>query len=119
MVDDTEYQLIGFANMPNVSIATVQQVDFTATRTSFLLTAGPMTINASYISPIEVCTLLSSNHTMPYTYNVLQPTDLLRQSMPFTYFALSATSNDGNAHNLRVYSDITGGSSKCLILHPS
>ena len=35
--------------------------------------------------------------------------DMVRQSMPFSYFTMSAESNDGNNHTLRMYSDISGG----------
>lgn len=40
---------------------------------------------------------------------VPQPSDWVRQSMPFSYLSLEATSNDGQAHNVQVYSDISGG----------
>lgn len=36
--------------------------------------------------------------------------------MPFTYLSMSATSTDGNAHTLRMYSDISGGQSIHQIL---
>ena len=73
----------------NVTKATQKSVEFTPTRTSFIMTAGPMDVNLTFISPIE-------------------PGDLVRQSMPFSYLSLSATSNDGNSHSIRFYSDISG-----------
>lgn len=38
-----------------------------------------------------------------------QPSDLVRQSMPFSYLSMTAESNDGNAHDVQVYSDVSGG----------
>ena len=45
---------MGDADIPNVEIANQTAVEFTATRTSFIFNAGPMQINASFISPVEV-----------------------------------------------------------------
>jgi hypothetical protein len=42
------------------------------------------------------------------TFDVPQPTDLVKQSTPFSYMAVSAASNDGNSHHVQVYSDISG-----------
>lgn len=39
----------------------------------------------------------------------MQPEDLVRQSMPFSYLYVTAESSDGDAHIVRLYSDITGG----------
>lgn len=33
----------------------------------------------------------------------------MRQSLPFSYFYINVTSNDGNAHDVRLYSDISAG----------
>lgn len=33
---------------------------------------------------------------------VVQPGDFVRQSMPFSYLYLEATSNDGNSHSVQV-----------------
>lgn len=38
---------------------------------------------------------------------LLQPTDLIKQSLPFSYFVLSAASNDGGSHSVQVYTDIS------------
>lgn len=47
----------------------------------------------------------------------MQPDDLVRQSMPFSYLYINTASNDGNAHNVRLYSDITGGkTASCFFL---
>lgn len=39
----------------------------------------------------------------------MQPEDLFRQSMPFSYLYITTETNDGNLHNVRLYSDISGG----------
>lgn len=39
------------------------------------------------------------------------PTDLKRQSLPFSYVDVSVTSSDGNSHDVQLYTDITAG--KC------
>jgi hypothetical protein len=36
-----------------------------------------------------------------------QPTDLVKQSIPFAYMAVSAASTDGASHSVQVYSDIS------------
>ena len=36
-----------------------------------------------------------------------QPTDLVKQSIPFAYMAVSAVSTDGASHSVQVYSDIS------------
>ncbi|KAI0832343.1 DUF1793-domain-containing protein [Trametes gibbosa] len=41
------------------------------------------------------------------TQKSLQPHDLVNQSLPLSYYAISAVSNDGAAHNVQLYSDIS------------
>ena len=55
-MDGTSYQIVGnaVATVNNTTPATLKAVEFTATRTSFTLTAGAMDINASFINPLEV-----------------------------------------------------------------
>ena len=43
------------------------------------------------------------------SYPKSKPTDLVRQSLPFTYLTMSASSTDGNSHNVRMYVSINGG----------
>ena len=52
-VDGKPYRLMG-AN-PQVEAADQVAVIMTPTRTSFLYQAGPVTVNATYLSPVEVC----------------------------------------------------------------
>lgn len=62
---------------------------FTPTRTTLSFLAGPMSVNVTFLSPIEV-------------------NDRVRQSIPFSYLYLEASSSDGQSHNVSVYSDISG-----------
>ncbi|KAI5115723.1 hypothetical protein M0805_009016 [Coniferiporia weirii] len=89
IVDGRAYQIIGTSDVPFAPLATQTSVEFTPTSSIFTLTAGNMLINATFMSPIE-------------------PTDLVRQSLPFSYFYMTATSLDGNPHSVSMYSDVTG-----------
>ncbi|KZS93132.1 DUF1793-domain-containing protein [Sistotremastrum niveocremeum HHB9708] len=85
-VDGTAYRWLG-------AYAEGQQANqtkssFTATQSLFVLEAGPVELTATFISPIE-------------------PMDLIRQSMPFSYLTVSVRSLDGASHNVQVYSDIS------------
>ncbi|KAF9007819.1 hypothetical protein BDQ17DRAFT_1237593 [Cyathus striatus] len=85
-VDNTSYQWSGeyLTTRPNLTATTV-----TPTRTIFSFVAGPIAFNATYLSPLD-------------------PTDLVRQSLPFGYLYLDAWSLDGKPHAIRFYFDITG-----------
>ena len=58
VVDGTAYRVLGDAPITNTTVANQSTVEFTATRTSFILTAGKMDVNVSFISPVEVRTTL-------------------------------------------------------------
>ena len=49
-----------------------------------------MTMNITFLSP-------------------LFPTDLKRQSLPFSYVDVSVSSSDGNSHDVQLYTDLTAG----------
>ncbi|EMD40769.1 hypothetical protein CERSUDRAFT_111353 [Gelatoporia subvermispora B] len=68
--------------------ATQQSVNITATQSTFVLSAGAVDITATFLSPVE-------------------PGDLVRQSLPFSYLAITATSNDGKPHAVKLYTDIS------------
>jgi hypothetical protein len=68
---------------------TFQGYQITPTRSILSLQAGPMAINVTFLSPIE-------------------PTDLVKQSFPFTYIYFEASSTDENSHSVQVYQDISG-----------
>ena len=36
-----------------------------------------------------------------------QPTDLVKQSLPFSYLSVTATPNDGGSHTVQIYTDIS------------
>lgn len=66
----------------------------TSSATTFVLHAGKehspsVGLTASFFSPVT-------------------PTDLFRQSLPFSYLSLSVASLDGRNHKVEVYSDING-----------
>ncbi|KZV65241.1 hypothetical protein PENSPDRAFT_737823 [Peniophora sp. CONT] len=69
--------------------ATVLGLTVTPTRTVWTMRAGTLDLNITFLSPIE-------------------PGDYVRQSIPFSYVTFEATSNDGNAHTVQIYSDMTG-----------
>ena len=50
------------------------------------------------LSPINICSL---------NLTIRQPNDLTKQSLPFSYLALSVASNDGSSHSVQVYTDIS------------
>ncbi|KAF7330323.1 DUF1793-domain-containing protein [Mycena venus] len=52
------------------------------------MTAGPIQLTVNFLSPVE-------------------PTNLLHQSLPFSYLAVSAVSTDGALHTVAIYSDIS------------
>ena len=64
-------------------------MQWTSTQSTFVLAAGPIDLTVNFLSPVE-------------------PSDLHNQSLPFSYYAVSAASNDGNAHSVQVYADISG-----------
>ena len=45
----------------------------------------------------------------------LTPTDLMRQSLVFSYLDVSVTSTDGAAHDVQLYTDITAGKPSDLL----
>lgn len=53
-VDGIAYRVLGDAPIQNTTTANQTSVIFTPTQTSVLLQAGPVNINATFLSPIEV-----------------------------------------------------------------
>lgn len=69
-------------------------VTYTSTRSIFTFSvAGKVTLNVEFLSPVY-------------------PTDLKRQSIPFSYLIVKARSLDGASHSVQVYSDVSGGEQK-------
>ena len=43
-----------------------------------------------------------------YSLTEMQPTDLVNQSIPFSYLSVEVAANDGNSHQVQLYTDISG-----------
>ncbi|KAK7470511.1 hypothetical protein VKT23_001937 [Stygiomarasmius scandens] len=87
-VDGTSFLFLGDPAVPNASFqrATQTSFTFTSTQSIFVLSAGPVELTVTFLSP---------------------PSDLLKQSIPFAYMSVSARSTDGAAHTVQIYSDIS------------
>ncbi|TBU63560.1 hypothetical protein BD310DRAFT_945106 [Dichomitus squalens] len=85
-VDGTAYVWMGSPGVPNVTFTKATQKSL---QSNFVLTAGPVDLNITFLSPVE-------------------PSDLVNQSLPLSYYSISATSNDGKSHNVQIYVDISG-----------
>ncbi|EJF56480.1 hypothetical protein DICSQDRAFT_93645 [Dichomitus squalens LYAD-421 SS1] len=90
-VDGTAYVWMGAPGVPNTTFtkATQKSLQWTSTQSSFVMTAGPVDLNITFFSPVE-------------------PSDLVNQSLPLSYYSISAASNDQNSHKVQVYVDISG-----------
>lgn len=70
-----------------------------------MLSAGPVDLRVNFLSPVEV------NLSQPLLswpqQRYSKPHNLLKQSIPFSYLAVSAASTDGGSHHVQVYSDIS------------
>lgn len=49
----------------------------------------------------------------------LTPTDMMRQSLPFSYLDVVVSSSDGAAHDVQLYTDITAGTNDEYLNPPS
>ena len=87
-VDGKAYSLFGVPNPgPNVEPASVISGSWTATHTTFVVTAGSASFVLEFMSPIS-------------------PQDHVRQSMPFSYLTISVSGFGGKTPSVQVYSDI-------------
>ncbi|KAF7352670.1 DUF1793-domain-containing protein [Mycena venus] len=89
-VDGVPYVFMGTPSVPAVTFnkAVQKSSRFTSTQSIFVLSAGPVDLTVTFLSPVE-------------------PTDLVKQSIPFAYMGVSAASTDGRSHSVQVYSDIS------------
>ncbi|KAH9935633.1 uncharacterized protein B0H18DRAFT_1082345 [Fomitopsis serialis] len=85
-VDGDTYRWLGAAPGMNDTNLTRSQV--TPTRTVWTIQAGPMSLTVTFLTPIE-------------------PSDWVRQSMPFSYLSFEAAATDGKSHSVQVYSDVS------------
>lgn len=123
-VDGTTYNFLGTPGVPGTNALKAVQKSltvrirsegtqrmvtdasqFTATQSIFVMTAGPVDLTVTFLSPVEVCSL--SSRPGLELIGTWQPTDLVKQSLPFSYLALSAAPNDGKVHSVQLYSDIS------------
>lgn len=90
-VDGTLYTWMG-APLPGSGVALAQQnaFSYTATKSIFGLSAGPVNINVTFTSPV-------------------MPDDQMRQSLVFSYMEVAVESGDGASHDVQLYSDISAG----------
>ncbi|KAK7061847.1 DUF1793-domain-containing protein [Favolaschia claudopus] len=89
-VDSVPYLFLGTPSVPAVTFnkAVQKSSQFTSTQSIFVLSAGPVDLTVTFLSPVE-------------------PNDLVKQSIPFSYMAVSAASTDESTHSVQIYSDIS------------
>ncbi|KAJ3894274.1 hypothetical protein GG344DRAFT_41334 [Lentinula edodes] len=85
-IDGVTWQWMGQSPIGNGT--TLLSSEITPTSTRFSVLAGSVLFNLTFLSPIE-------------------PSDWVKQSLPFIYLSLEAESIDGQAHDVQVYSDIS------------
>lgn len=89
-VDGTSYTWMG-APTPLPTVVTQTSFEYTSTRSTFIMAIGGLvTMNVTFLSP-------------------LTPTDMVRQSLPFSYLDVTISSSDGSTHDVQLYTDITAG----------
>lgn len=72
---------------PGVQAGVLQNADYTATHTTFTVTAGSADFVLDFLSPVS-------------------PGNLIRQSAPFSYLTVSSRGNNGATPNVQIYTDI-------------
>ncbi|KAG6821602.1 hypothetical protein H0H93_000111 [Arthromyces matolae] len=89
-VDGKSYNFLGAPHINGSTPlkATQKSFEFTATQSIFVLTAGPVDVQVTFLSPVEA-------------------TDFVKQSIPLSYMAVSIHPTDGQSHSIQVYSDVT------------
>lgn len=91
-VDNTTFIWMGRPSEAGEIMAPIamQTAAFTTpTQTHFLIKAGPIDLNVTFFSPVEI-------------------DDIPRQSIPLSYVWVDVVANDGMAHDVQVYMDISG-----------
>ncbi|KLO10461.1 hypothetical protein SCHPADRAFT_977477 [Schizopora paradoxa] len=87
IVDGIAFRLMGADEDPPIEPAKQLAVELTPTRTIFAMQAGPVLVNLMFFTPVT-------------------PTDLVRQSIPFSYLYASVKSSDASMHSVNIYSDV-------------
>ena len=90
-VDNTTYEWMGYASsaLPNIEPVTTELIQYTATKTAYTLSAGPVGLNVTFLTPVTL-------------------DDFRRQSLPASYLSLSFWSLDQRNHSVNLYSDTDG-----------
>ncbi|KAI0486729.1 DUF1793-domain-containing protein [Xylaria cf. heliscus] len=93
VVDDTAYEYLGSTNkeLPKeaqYTSAVPLAVSFDSQSSNFTFKAGPVTIEASFLSPVT-------------------PKDVCRSSIPLSYLTTTVRSDDDQPHHIRLYSDVS------------
>ena len=91
-VDGISYEYLGtgswnLPNLTNLQPAVPLAVSYDSQYSNFTFAAGPVTVQASFFSPVI-------------------PKDLCRTSIPLSYLSTSVSSQDGQAHDVQFYSDV-------------
>lgn len=76
---------------PGPSLVTQLSYEYTSTRSTFVMDVGGLVnLRITFLSPVN-------------------PDDLMRQSLTFSYVDVVVESADGRPHDVQVYTDITAG----------
>ena len=87
-VDSKTYSLLGAPQgILNCSLASQSSVNYTSTHTIVELEAGSVDFTLDFFSPVS-------------------PKNYIRQSVPFSYFTVTAESKDSSAHSVEIMSGI-------------
>ncbi|KAH9004848.1 hypothetical protein EDB83DRAFT_2533223 [Lactarius deliciosus] len=86
-VDNKTFVILGYSDS-GITPANVTSMVVSPTQSTLSAKAGHMQINLTFLNPIE-------------------PGDWVKQSIPLSYMSLTATSLDGVAHSVQVYSDLS------------
>ncbi|KAI2603141.1 DUF1793-domain-containing protein [Hypoxylon fragiforme] len=92
VVDGNSFEYMGrvineYPELPYFNSSIPTAVSFDSQYSNFTFLAGPVTITASFFSPVT-------------------PKDICRSSIPLSYLTTTATSNDGRPHHIQFYSDV-------------
>jgi len=87
----------------------------TPTRTIFTIDTGPVRLNLTYLTPIEVREI--SPILLKLTVFKLQ--DWTLHSFPFAYAFIDIWATDANLHTIQLYTDVAGREYSLMLLNPT
>ncbi|KAJ8076035.1 hypothetical protein PM082_022017 [Marasmius tenuissimus] len=79
----------------------------TPTRTVYIMRAGTVQFNVTFLSPVEASNDLYRAPKIRNDHET-QPDNLVLQSFPFGYVFIEVASDDGAAPEVQIYSDLSG-----------